>query len=467
MMTTRMRIKGREEEDLNANVEVSIPIDVSRIRLRVKCPESLKKKDVRFVHDTLQYAVKRIQNHLKRYGAQVSWTYQTFEASLFWAVVLHRPLRFKSEIGDLRNGVTLRELINPRGAAALRMTNQGVVLDMEHNWLILVWDEAVATGVLHGLRHVPAWKGLLQRLLRRSEDAVDKMGEKRLDGVARHIAASTAFLVPHWVLHRTGYFSNNLFWLDENTRQSILVYDLAGVNVPAMDMGRAGGVREMGLDELLRDYPTPRSEIAHFYTSAKHEFREAAKDYKRVTQRMERKEPKEAARRKALSEQRAFRKAFTAKRRGTLAPGTAQELSYLIQDTARLLGFGARRRRIKYLPHTESLRMLRLCCKRILLMSSDDVAYVASLRNNDMIDSGIIDTKRIKWSATLADKIRHNALDIETLSGACRVGKDYAVWGALKDVDDGAESIIAWARKMVDRLDLERGGMSECVEKKA
>lgn len=468
---------------MNAKIEVAVPTDLDKLRFRVRCPDSLDLGTIAKIREILKTSASRIDNLVRKSGGVASWTYQTYEASVFWFIVLYRPLQFQHEHGLLRNGLVVREMLNEAGAAALRMSNQGIVIDPDKKWMILAWNEAMENGVLHGIRQIPLWRRILMQQLRCGEGGVDRLSEKKHSQIARRIATATTFLVPHWTLHRTGFFREKLFWLSDQERADMVAFDLSGVDAVLGDVAEINASREQvsklaapngeqadpalkallgarwkgawmpkseeeaALIEGLRPFPTPRAtSYAHLYTTAKNEYQEARQEYQKIQRRRLSQQPEEVARIKAAGERAKLKKAFAMDTH--ITPHAGRDISRVIQDLAKVFGFARKSRWLAFLSREESLRMLELCCKRCLWsFASSRSPELIDLMGSSLEGDNIVETTHVGWSEERAKRIQSIALNLESLAEAWALPLEYSVWTTSKNLDGKRETVVAWAHE--------------------
>lgn len=492
---------------MNAKIEVSVPTDLDRIKLRVRCPESLDRESIQSIQDILRKAIRKVDNIVRKSGGLASWTYQTYEASVFWFLIFYRPLQFQYEHGLLRNGILIREMLSEAGAAALRMSNQGVILDAKKNWLILVWGEARESGVLCGIEQIPLWRRVLMQQLRCGEAGVARLKKEVHDRLARHIAASTAFLVPHWVLHRTGYFREKLFWLPDEERANLMVFDLAGIDAVLNDVvdvaatrerraelatpfdaktvdettDRAGlsdeeklcqsyhtvaRQKEVELIEGLRPYPTKRcGTYTHLYTTSRTDYQDARRDYRNIQRQALAKQPQEKKRVHEAVEMSKLRRAFDMDNH--ITPRAGREVSRVVQQLAKNLGYMRNGRWLAFVSKQESLRMLELCCKRCLWSFTQSQSPELKELMGSALEAGDVrETKYTGWSENRAKRVESIAINLESLVNAWELPLEYAVWVTAKNLDGKYESVVAWAHETLEQVKNLQESMTRTRRKK-
>ena len=202
-------------------------------------------------------ALRRMKEKLEGIVGQgtVRMTLDDYPSSVFWFLVLFRPVIFDSDdplFGD-RQWSIYELLETPSYAVKLKEMNLGVVYDPDRNWLTLVWDEA-RKGVLEGIENSPTWR----KILKKQEK---KLGYWPTDEWWKLCARNHSFVVPNWRVSKQGYLRGVLWHRPNTNYDDVIVFDLAGIDMPSMS--------EHGEIELP---VAKRADFTHFYTDDKREF---------------------------------------------------------------------------------------------------------------------------------------------------------------------------------------------------
>ena len=244
-------------------------------------PEGLTREDSWKVVQILRRTRKELE---KVYGRPVRMSVDSWEGTLFWYLVLFRPLEF-----DARHPVysgkrwTVYDLIK-QGAADedLKMTDLGVFADRENMWVVLNWPEA-KDGVCADFDTCLSWKKVMAEYKKRT-------GRKADSDYMEKCARSFSYVIPTWELERIGY-TKKAFFKDSEHARDFIALDITGIDIPRLNV-----------DTDKVELPAAkRARFAHFYTEDEREYaairkyeRELHKknsdDGRRVVQRARRKD---------------------------------------------------------------------------------------------------------------------------------------------------------------------------------
>jgi len=168
------------------------------------------------------------------YGeGNVALSLDSYEGSVFWYLVLFRPVAFIPDHAVFGNRkVNVYDILRTRGGARdVAMSNLGLQYDPEHNWLVLYWDEAMK-GVLEGIEQCPSWEAILAGCQRRTK------AEPTRD-FWRSCAESYSWVVPVPALANMCFLKDRRH--DKNTYDNISVLNLEGIEMLHVE-GRGKGV---------------------------------------------------------------------------------------------------------------------------------------------------------------------------------------------------------------------------------
>jgi len=253
-------------------------------------PEGLTRKDTWEIAKILRQTQKDLE---KVFGRPVRLSLDGWEGTVFWYLVLFRPVVFDDrhpEYGGKK--WSLYELLKTeKSAADLKMTDLGVFLDRENMWVVLYWPEA-ANGICADLDSCPSWRKVIGEERNRTGNEPDS-------NFMAQCARSFSYVVPTWYLSKTKY-QKKIFFKDRAKAQDFIVLDIEGIDVPRLSVN--GGIAELPVAKNAR--------FAHFYVDNEREYRAIVKLEKEELKR-ERKDGRrvvQSARRrdaqKALREQK-------------------------------------------------------------------------------------------------------------------------------------------------------------------
>lgn len=179
-------------------------------------PEGLSRKEARLICEKMHRFQRELQCDMGP-GRKVRLTIDSYEGSVFWYLVLFRPVLFRKDdpLFGSRNW-SVYEIINSAHADSLGKTDLGLYYDNER--LVLIWPEAFK-GILTGFEDCPSWKKIVR-------------------GKAPHFwknyADSFSFTIPTWQLKRENFMQN--IWQRQGHRlkyRDITVLGLNGIEVPS------------------------------------------------------------------------------------------------------------------------------------------------------------------------------------------------------------------------------------------
>lgn len=230
-------------------------------------PHGIKKTDVA----TLLRVLSRTKKDLESvFGTgQVRVSLDSYEGSVFWYLVLFRPLWFSHHhkvFGDRR--YSAYDILTKGAGEDLQKTDLGLVYDRENHWLVLIWPVA-ESGVLGEMDKCPSWGRILGEYEKR-------LGvEPKMDWWKR-CAESHSWVIPPATLHNMHYKQNKL-WFHKGLRYSeITVLNLRGIEPLRLEGEGKGLLNEVKLTVARR------VRYAFHYTLDKREYKRVAHMIKRL-----------------------------------------------------------------------------------------------------------------------------------------------------------------------------------------
>ncbi len=239
--------------------------------------DRLPSKEIAAMLKTLVATKKQLEKYFGK--GMVRLSLDGYESSVFWALVLFRPVvvygKRKSVYTILRDG----------DPTELQRSDLGVVYEPKQGFLVLDWEEA-KNGILADFDKCPSWKSITAK----TDDW-------------RRCAESHSWVVPEWVLRKTRFLRDRLWFRPSLTYEDVTVLDVRGIEVIKLEGKGKGTINEA---KLL----TARSVkfVHHYTTSDKREFRAANKIQKRAARDMQFSETDRARR---VERQRLRRKGVT------------------------------------------------------------------------------------------------------------------------------------------------------------
>lgn len=252
-------------------------------------PEGLTREDSWEIVKILRRTKKELE---KVYCRTVRLSLDSWESTVFWYLVLFRPVVFddRHEKYGGRSWSVYELLKSEDTARDVKMTDLGVFLDRGNMWVVLYWPEAVK-GICSGLDTCPTWRNVMG-------EHKDKRGKPLDDAFMEKCARSFSYVVPTWQLSKMGY-ANKIFFKKDAVPSDFIALDIAGIDVP-----------KLGVGDALAELPVAkRARFAHFYVEDEREYnaiakleaeanKKLSKDGKRVVQRARRKDVQKVQREK-------------------------------------------------------------------------------------------------------------------------------------------------------------------------
>ena len=248
---------------MQARVDIVSPV-TGRILLSssLDAPsDGLSRKENWKVVRTLRRAQKQLE---KEFGeGHVRLTLDSYEGTVFWFLVLLRPITFDARHPELGNGSwSIYELLRKKSTAKyLDMTDLGLVVDRENMWLAMDWREA-RRGIMQDFEECPSWDAILRKQQRRLDRA--GIAEKVGDVYWKQCARSFSHTVSAWQLEKMSYLKEKMWHFGKVTHDDLIVLDLAGVDIPQLDIS---------VTENIEFPVAKRASFAHFYTDDPREYR--------------------------------------------------------------------------------------------------------------------------------------------------------------------------------------------------
>lgn len=180
-------------------------------------PEGFTREDAKQLCKKLRHFQRELQKDLGP-DRKVELTIDSYEGSVFWYLVLFRPVLFgKSDpVFGSRRTWSVYEIIEAGEGDSLGKTDLGVIYDQER--LVLIWPEASA-GILEGIEKCPSWRRIVK---------------KKDHDFWKKCADSFSFTVPRWQLKRENLLQD--LWQRQSHRlryDDISVLSLNGIDVPS------------------------------------------------------------------------------------------------------------------------------------------------------------------------------------------------------------------------------------------
>jgi hypothetical protein len=249
--------------------------------------DRLPSKDVASVLRTLAATKKKLESVFGK--GLVRLSLDGYETSVFWALVLFRPITLREE----RRSVY--DILLNGDPMELQKLDLGIVYEPKEGFLVLDWRDATH-GVLEGIEKCPSWQAILRNAAKRAkENEVD-------EGYIKHCAESHSWVVPEWILQKMKFLRGSLWFRPSLQYADITVLDVQGIEVIRLEGEGKGTLNEA---ELLT---AKNVKFVHHYTTAdKREFRSAyhqhklaARDKEKAKQRYEERKARQSLRRKGI-----------------------------------------------------------------------------------------------------------------------------------------------------------------------
>jgi len=189
-----------------------------RIHLRAAfdtAPEGLTREDAKLICKKLRRFQRELQKDMEP-GRKVTLTLDSYEGSVFWYLLLFRPVLFRKDDPLFGGRVwSVYGIINSKHADALGKTDLGVFYHQDR--LVLIWPEAY-DGILEGIENCPSWKRIIK-------------GKDRL--FWKECADSFSFTIPRWQLKREEFLKSLYQRQGHRLRYNdVSVLTLSGIDVP-------------------------------------------------------------------------------------------------------------------------------------------------------------------------------------------------------------------------------------------
>lgn len=188
-------------------------------------------------------------------GYPVRLTIDSWESSVFWYLVLHRPLKFDDN-HPLYGGTekSVYELIqNKKSAEDLKMTDLGVFADLDNTLLVLYWPEA-KKGICADFHTCKSWQEVI-------DDFKKRTGRDPDENFLEKCARSFAFTVPTWYLSQLDY-PKKIFFKDKAKAKDFIALDLNGIDAP-----------RLAVNGTLKMPATKHARFVHFYIDNEEEYK--------------------------------------------------------------------------------------------------------------------------------------------------------------------------------------------------
>lgn len=182
-------------------------------------PEGLTRDKARLLCRMLRRFQKDLQKHLGP-DHRVKLTIDSYEGSVFWYIVLFRPVLFgrTDPVFGSRRTWSVYEIIKAGKGDSLGKTDLGIIHDEDR--LLLIWPEARG-GILSGMEDCPSWKRIMK-------------GKKHYLSYMKQCADSFSFTIPRWQLKRENLMMN--LWQRQGHRLTyfdVTALRLDGIDVPS------------------------------------------------------------------------------------------------------------------------------------------------------------------------------------------------------------------------------------------
>lgn len=180
-------------------------------------PEGLTREDAKLICKKMRRFQKELQKDIGL-NHKIELTLDSYEGSVFWYLVLFRPVLFgrSDPIFGGKRTWSVYEIIEAGNADSLGKTDLGVIYDQDR--LILIWPEAYG-GILDGIEKCPSWKRIIK---------------KKDRSFWKKCADSFSFTIPRWQLRQENLLHD--FWQRQGHRlryDDVSVMSLNGVEVPS------------------------------------------------------------------------------------------------------------------------------------------------------------------------------------------------------------------------------------------
>jgi hypothetical protein len=176
--------------------------------------EGLSLKDAKLICARIRRFQKDLQREMKS-EYKITLSLDSYEGSVFWYLVLFRPVLFKKDVLFGSRTWSVYEILKSKHRDALGKTDLGVFCDQDR--LCLIWPEAFS-GILAGFENCPSWKKIIK-------------GKDQ--SFWRKCADSFSFTIPRQQLLKENYLQGQGFRQERPIKyKDITVLSLSGIDVP-------------------------------------------------------------------------------------------------------------------------------------------------------------------------------------------------------------------------------------------
>ena len=156
--------------------------------------------------------------------------FDTYASSLFWYLLLNRPVMFYGKGTFAGRPWSVREIMDdPQLSGELKKIDLGVVFDRENNYLVILWEQAQASGLLSDWDSCISWRWLKKKLSGRRYYG----GAINNDELQHRLACESSWVLTRPELERICYITKRLWYVEDLQYADITVLDLAGL--PALE----------------------------------------------------------------------------------------------------------------------------------------------------------------------------------------------------------------------------------------
>jgi len=229
---------------------------------------------------------------------QVRLSLESYESSVFWYLVLFRPIHFSNRHPKFcGRRLSVYDVLLDGGGTDLQKTNLGVVYDRENGWLSLLWDEAFAEeGVCAGIETCPSWAAILAEYKKRMGVDAPREWQKQ---VAQH----HSWVIDEWRLHKMAYKTEKLWF-----RPNVLYDHITVLNLVGLEVIRLEGIGKGLLNEATLLAPRRVRYLHHYTLADKREFKAMRLLQEKLSHAKKMTEEARAAQSKQQREARAYKR---------------------------------------------------------------------------------------------------------------------------------------------------------------
>jgi hypothetical protein len=220
-------------------------------------PEGITREDSWEIVRVLRRARTELE---KIFCRPVRLSLDSWEGTLFWYLVLFRPIMFDTrhpKYGDKK--WSIYELLGVAGGPEdLKMTDLGVFVDRENMWVVLYWPEALK-GICADFEDCPSWR----KVMSEHKESTGRVADADF---METCARAFSYTVPNWHLEKIDY-AKKIFFKEDAQIRDFIALDITGVDIPR-------------LDEATKSvqFPVARhARFAHFYTEDEREYKSVMK----------------------------------------------------------------------------------------------------------------------------------------------------------------------------------------------